>query len=890
MPTRLTSHISIDPQLIYDFGLCFLKEAASPPQLSYSLAGRLYLSKSGWLLLHVPNALVRGAFDAMDEPGIELPNDGDVNAHISVMTKEEVDEIGPDKITERGHSFRYTLGRVKSVNPFGQSEFSKVWFVQVSSPELKKLRKSYGLPALPYGDHEFHITLAYRRKKVLQNSDISKVAEDEDAKGIPDRRYYGNPGKIKPGLLDFVIQRHLAERAGPHFDFRFGDPTGLHSFATRRTLPGPGGRIALFQQPMHSYKYKDWEGTIPSGQYGAGRVKQHRAGQLLFTKISPDAIHFTTADKKHPERFVLVKPKTWKEHDWLLINKTPTSPLPYNKVRYKKIPAEQVDSFIDKMQKGDSLEAKVDGASSLIKLLKDGVELTSYRRSSETGRPIVHTERFFHGLPTLDIPEGLVGSVLKGEIYGLRSGDGEGSIRGGVDQKGSGEQRPGHVLSPQELGGILNSTLAKSITDQQEKQIRLRNMVYDLQSYGGKEIGAETPRAERRRMIEEILQHLPKDKFHISEEATDPATAKALWEKIRSGQHGLTGEGVVMWPHTGTPMKGKLTEDVDVHITGTFPGAGRLSEGMAGGLEYSLQPGGPVAGRIGTGFSDELRRELGRNPDAYKGRVARIRSQEQLPSGAYRAPSFIAFHEDYPSAKVASVLEDGASQAAGTSFLEMVELGIVKSAEPLERESEGRKTRRFYHTTTPAALQSIIEHGLSPTFAGSGADRGVPTDVPGYKQQVYLSATPAGANYPGGVMLTIDLPEEFALNKVWTLPFTSRVWASEKPIPPDYITFPEKVEGTKQARFFLGEALNQRLNTPFTASGNPLKDMAGYLTSIPRMANERIRLAHGADRIKGLYDPQYRYEQTLRMLEGQPDELVTNPYDKLIQAFPAFKV
>lgn len=160
--------------------------AADDTDLSYAMSGRLYASGSGWVLLSVPNAFVRGAFDAMAEPGVELPpsSDGRLNAHISVMRKEEVESLGgPDVITERGHVFRYTLGPIRSVKPIGWTEMERVWFVRVQSPELEKLRKSYGLPPLPTKDGRdlhFHITLAVRRKKVLQNNDVRKAAADLD--------------------------------------------------------------------------------------------------------------------------------------------------------------------------------------------------------------------------------------------------------------------------------------------------------------------------------------------------------------------------------------------------------------------------------------------------------------------------------------------------------------------------------------------------------------------------------------------------------------------------------------------------------------------------------------------------------------------------------------
>jgi len=478
------------------------------------------------------------------------------------------------------------------------------------------------------------------------------------AKGIPDRGYYGNLGDYQEGqLLDFVIQRHLARRAGPHFDVRFGDPKGLHSWVTRKgPLPGPKGKLMLVQQPMHSHKYKDFEGTIPSG-YGAGRVKSHRKGQILVTKASPNSIHFTTADQRYPERFVLFRPPTWgkgEHRNWLLMNTTPTGNVPYAKVRYKKIPAEKVEGYIAKMQQGDSVEAKVDGASSLLSLLKDGVELTSYRQSKTTKRPIVHTERFFDGAGKMPIPKDLVGSVLKGELYGQRGGaKGNKGDQEIVNALGGGSQ----VIPPQELGGILNATLAKAIAKKKEKGIQLKSMLYDIQQLGKKPIDwHKTPRAERRKMMERVMQHLPKDKFHLSEEATTPEAATKMWKQVQEGTHPLTDEGVVMWPHEGPPMKSKLTEDTDVHITGTFPGEGKYKDQGIGGFTYALEAGGPTVGRVGTGLSDEFRREAYAEPTGYTGRVARIRSQQQLPSGAYRAPAFIALHEDYPLAKTGSVL------------------------------------------------------------------------------------------------------------------------------------------------------------------------------------------------------------------------------------------
>lgn len=152
-------------------------KTAGTPEIVHKLGGRLYLSRGGWLLLSVPNALLRGAFDALHAPGAELPvkTDGSLNAHISVMRPEEIAQIGgPDKIAERGHTLYYTLGPVKELTPLSWDDVSKAWVVEVDSPDLRDLRKSYGLSALPHLDHEFHITVAIRRKNVLRDNATAK--------------------------------------------------------------------------------------------------------------------------------------------------------------------------------------------------------------------------------------------------------------------------------------------------------------------------------------------------------------------------------------------------------------------------------------------------------------------------------------------------------------------------------------------------------------------------------------------------------------------------------------------------------------------------------------------------------------------------------------------
>jgi hypothetical protein len=134
-----------------------------------------------WGLLSVPNAMVRGIFKAMNEPGAEMPTDsttGELNAHISVMRPEEIEMIGGANVlkNDRGKQFRYTLQRLESLVPVGWEEMSRAWMMRVHSPELQKLRKSYGLTNKPKDNKfDFHITVAVRRKGVLNPNDVAKA-------------------------------------------------------------------------------------------------------------------------------------------------------------------------------------------------------------------------------------------------------------------------------------------------------------------------------------------------------------------------------------------------------------------------------------------------------------------------------------------------------------------------------------------------------------------------------------------------------------------------------------------------------------------------------------------------------------------------------------------
>lgn len=115
----------------------------------------------------------------------------------------------------------------------------------------------------------------------------------------------------------FVVQEHHARRL--HYDLRLERDGVLKSWAVPKGIPEiSGDRRLAVQVEDHPLEYREFEGTIPEGQYGAGTVKIWDKGLYEPIAWEENKIEFITMGEKMQGRYVLVKFRKAGGNNWLL--------------------------------------------------------------------------------------------------------------------------------------------------------------------------------------------------------------------------------------------------------------------------------------------------------------------------------------------------------------------------------------------------------------------------------------------------------------------------------------------------------------------------------------------------------------------------------------------
>lgn len=138
----------------------------------------------------------------------------------------------------------------------------------------------------------------------------------------------------KSRQLEFVVQQHAASHL--HYDFRLEADGVLKSWAVPKgpSINPDDKRLAMMVED-HPYDYKNFEGTIPEGNYGAGNVivwdngnytsvdaeNVKDAEKKILAGIKKGHVSFILNGKKLKGEFSLIKLHGKQENAWLLVKK-----------------------------------------------------------------------------------------------------------------------------------------------------------------------------------------------------------------------------------------------------------------------------------------------------------------------------------------------------------------------------------------------------------------------------------------------------------------------------------------------------------------------------------------------------------------------------------------
>ena len=140
-------------------------------------------------------------------------------------------------------------------------------------------------------------------------------------------------GRVTKSKLQFVVQKHAASRL--HYDFRLEMEGVLKSWAIPKgpSMNPADKRLAILVED-HPFDYKNFEGVIPEGNYGAGIVIIWDTGvyepledvkgkaareKLLLEGFHSGSLKFRLHGEKLKGEFVLVKTPKRADNAWLLI-------------------------------------------------------------------------------------------------------------------------------------------------------------------------------------------------------------------------------------------------------------------------------------------------------------------------------------------------------------------------------------------------------------------------------------------------------------------------------------------------------------------------------------------------------------------------------------------
>lgn len=436
----------------------------------------------------------------------------------------------------------------------------------------------------------------------------------------------------------FVIQEHHARRL--HWDFRLERDGVLVSWALPRGVPqDPAENRLAVHTEDHPLDYFDFQGEIPKGQYGGGKVTQWDAGTYETEKWEERKVVVRLSGSRVEGRYALFQTRG---KNWMIHRMDP--PLADREPLPERI--EPMKATLGKLPRDDSdwaFEIKWDGVRAIALCRTGQVSLQS--------RTLRDITRQYPEIAQIALELEGREAALDGELVAL-----------GEDGRPSFQRLQGrmHLASEAEVR-------------KRRADVPVTYIIFDLLHLDGQSL-LGLPYEERRERLAGLGlngESWRTPAFHRGDgkgmlevskaQGLEGVVAKRLGSSYRPGKRGRD------W------LKIKNVRSQEVVIGGWLPGKGRR-EGEIGSLLIGYNEGKGddrrlrFAGKVGTGFGDEELRMLGgllrplrRDQSPFEGRqpqkgsifaqpklVAEVEFAEWTNAGTMRHPSYKGLRDDKP--------------------------------------------------------------------------------------------------------------------------------------------------------------------------------------------------------------------------------------------------
>jgi bifunctional non-homologous end joining protein LigD len=517
--------------------------------------------------------------------------------------------------------------------------------------------------------------------------------DKRDFERTPEPGPHKSPSGDKRGAAQsnprFVIHEHHARRL--HWDLRLERDGVLASWAVPKGIPeAPGENRFAAHTEDHPIEYLDFEGEIPAGQYGAGKMLIWDRGTYECLKWEPRKVEVRLHGERLDARYALFPIEDGPEpKDWMVHRMDPPADPAREPMPSRIVPMLARSGELPSDEQGWAFEVKWDGVRAIAYSEPGELRLESRNLNDIT--------RSYPELRGLGDALGSHAAVLDGEIVAF---DADG--------------RPSFERLQQRM-----HLTAKAQVARLAKERPVTYMAFDLLWLDGRSLMG-LPYEQRRARLASL--ELDGARWQTPEHVVGHGAA-LLAATAEQGLEGVLAKRLDSVYEPGRRARGwvkvKTVARQELVVGGWLPGKGKREASVGALLLGVYEQDGKLryVGRVGTGFTDSelarlskllapLARE--RSPFEHGTRppresrfcepelVAEVEFNSWTSGGNLRAPSYKGLREDKDPRQV--VREPVSATARGRSVSDQAagkprSVEIPARGESAELEVEGRELR-----------------------------------------------------------------------------------------------------------------------------------------------------------------------------------------------------